>query len=125
MNDNVRAAIMVVLGMTLISSNDVILKLNRDAFHVGQILFVRGAMAVVLFAMMIRVLGKPVLVPQMLEPRCVGRALCECLATFCFVFSLGVLPIATVTTLAWTAPIFLTIASVLFLKEHLLEGSTP
>ena len=118
MSNNFRAAVMVVAGMAMISTNDVILKLSRADYGVGQILFVRGVMAVMLFALIIRIRNKPLYVPQMFQGRSLGRAICECLATFCFVFSLGVLPIATVTTLAWAAPIFLTIGSVMFLGER-------
>ena len=118
MNENIRAALMIVVGMAMISTNDVILKLSRADYGVGQILLVRGVMAVALFALLIRIRKKRLFVPWMFRGPSLGRAVCECLATFCFVFSLGILPIATVTTLAWAAPIFLTLASVMFLGER-------
>ena len=117
MNTNSRAAILIVSSMTMISSNDAILKISSQSLGVGQLLFIRGMFAAMLFMLIIRLTGRPVISGSVVNRWNLFRATCECLATFCFVTSLGVLPIATASTLVWTAPIFLTICSALFLGE--------
>ncbi len=109
---------MVVLGMVLISSNDAIMKLRSEDLGVGQLLFIRGSLAMLIFAVLIKASGKS-LNPRVYITGWNGlRAGFECAATVCFISGLSVLPIATVSTLAWTAPIFLTIAAAVMLKER-------
>ena len=103
--------------MTMISSNDAILKISSESLGVGQLLFIRGMLASLIFMFIIRLTGRPIISGGVVNRWNLFRATCECLATFCFVTSLGILPIATASTLVWTAPIFLTICSALFLGE--------
>ena len=46
------------------------------------------------------------------------RALCSILGTLCFIYSFQNLPLATVYTIAFGSPLFLTVFSVLLLKEQ-------
>lgn len=101
----------------MISSNDAIMKLSSEELTVGQMLFVRGSFALGLFAIIIKLSGKPLL-PRGLFSRLNGlRACCECGATVCFVTSLTLLPIAIASTLVWITPLLLTLSAALFLKE--------
>lgn len=119
---NVRAALLVVAGMSMISSNDAIMKLSSEELGVGQLLFVRGALAVILFSSYITLTGRP-LFPRGLFSRWNGlRAFCECCATICFITGLTLLPIAIASTLVWVTPMLLTIAAALLLKEHVSVG---
>lgn len=117
MTNNRRAAALIVASMAMISSNDAILKLSTEDLGVGQILFIRGAFAAMIFAVIIRISGRRILDLAVIDRSNLARAVFECLATFCFVTSLAILPIATASTLVWTAPILLTLASALFLRE--------
>lgn len=108
----------MMLGMTLLSSNDVIMKLSSENLGIGQLLFIRGLLAVVIFSLAIRTTGKPIIADAIFSKRIILRAFCECGATLCFITGLSLLPIATASTLVWTSPIFLTIAATLILKEH-------
>ena len=58
---NVKAALLMMLGMTLLSSNDVIIKLGSENLGIGQLLFIRGMLAVAIFSIVIKVAGKPVI----------------------------------------------------------------
>jgi len=89
---------------------------------VGQMLFVRGFFAVILFSIYIKVSGRPLWPNQMLNKWNWGRATCECCATVCFITSLTLLPIATASTLVWITPILLTIAAAWFLREQVSAG---
>jgi len=121
-SQNKLAAILVIIGMTLISSNDAIMKLSGEEMSVGQMLFVRGFFAVILFSVYIKATGRPLWPSQMMNQWNWARATCECCATVCFITSLTLLPIATASTLVWITPILLTIAAAFFLKERVSAG---
>ena len=108
----------MMLGMTLLSSNDAIMKLTSETLGIGQMLFIRGSIAVVIFSLALRVSGKPVIAEATFSKWILLRALCECGGTICFITGLSLLPIATASTLVWTSPIFLTIAAALILRER-------
>jgi len=107
-----------MLGMTLLSSNDVFMKLSSEHLGIGQLLFIRGSIAVAIFSLAMRITGKPIIAEVAFSKWILLRAFCECGAAFCFITGLSLLPIATASTLVWTSPIFLTIAATLILKEH-------
>lgn len=119
---NFLAAVLVMVGMTLISSNDAIMKLSGEEMSVGQMLFIRGFFAVVFFSIFIKVSGKPLWPAQMMNKWSWARAACECSATVCFITSLTLLPIATASTLVWITPLLLTLAAAFFLKERVSVG---
>ncbi len=108
----------MMLGMTLLSSNDVFMKLSSEHLGIGQLLFIRGSLAVAIFSLAMRSTGKPIITKAAFSKWILVRAFCECGATLCFITGLSLLPIATASTLVWTSPIFLTIAATLILKEH-------
>ncbi|MGI9319188.1 MAG: DMT family transporter [bacterium] len=119
---NVAAALLVILGMAMISSNDALMKLSSTELGVGQLLFVRGSLAVILFSLFIKLSGRP-LFPRRAFSRWNGlRALCECCATVCFITGLTLLPIAIASTLVWTTPMMLTLAAAFLLKENVSTG---
>ena len=121
-NHNVTAALLVIVGMAMISSNDMLMKLSSTELGVGQLLFVRGSLAVILFSAFIKLSGRPLL-PRHAFGRWNGlRALCECVATVCFITGLTLLPIATASTLVWTTPMLLTLAAATLLKEDVTTG---
>jgi len=115
--NNSKAALLMVFSMLLISANDVILKLASDDLGVGQLLFIRGLLASLIFSGVIIASGRPLIPKEGYSFWVVGRAFCETCATLCFISALVLLPIATVSTLVWTSPFFLTILAVIFLSE--------
>ena len=120
---NVKAAALMMFAMTVLSSNDVIMKLSSENLGIGQLLFIRGLLAVAVFSMAIKATGKPAIHLEVaFSKRILVRALCECGATLCFITGLSLLPLPTATTLVSTAPIILTIAAALVLKEHVAKA---
>jgi len=109
---------MVIIAMAMISSNDAIMKLGSENLGVGQLLFIRGFIATIIFSMLIKLSGRPLWPKDSLNRWNGYRAACECCATLSFITGLSMLPIATVSALAWTAPIFLIIAASLLLGER-------
>ncbi|NKB61344.1 MAG: EamA family transporter [Gammaproteobacteria bacterium] len=118
MNNNVKAAFLVVLGMMLISSNDAIMKVASEHLGIGQLLFIRGLLAMVIFSAVIKIKGMSLRPSAFITRWNSLRACFECAATLCFITGLSLLPIATTSTLGWTAPIFVTISAAVILKER-------
>lgn len=118
LTNNVKAALLMIVGMTLLSSNDAIMKLSSETLGIGQMLFIRGLIAVAIFSLALRISGKPIIADVAFSKWILLRALCECGSTICFITGLTLLPIATASTLVWTSPIYMTIAAALILREH-------
>ena len=118
MSKNVKAALLMMFAMTLLSSNDVFMKLTSAHMSIGQMLFIRGLFAVAIFSLAMRVAGRPVISQAARSKWVVLRAFCECGITICFITGLSLLPIATASTLVLTSPIFLAVVAAVVLKEH-------
>lgn len=114
---NVRAAFLMMFAMVLLSTNDAFMKLSSEHLGIGQMLFIRGAFAVTVFSIAIRITGRPIINRAARSKWVVLRALCECAITICFISGLSLLPIATASTLAWTSPMFLAVVAAVVLKE--------
>ena len=122
MNQNFKAAGLIMLAMTMISSNDAVVKTASESLSIGQILFVRGAFACVILGAVIRLSGRPLVPAKSLSRVNLLRAALETVATLCFVTGLSMLPIATASTLVWTAPLLLTLLAAVVLKEHVVPA---
>ena len=107
----------MMFAMVLLSTNDAFMKLSSEHLGIGQMLFIRGAFAVTVFSIAIRITGRPIINRAARSKWVVLRALCECAITICFISGLSLLPIATASTLAWTSPMFLAVVAAVVLKE--------
>lgn len=117
-SDNLRAALAIVIAMTMITSNDAIVKHLTQTFGVGQIIFLRGALACLIFAVALWFRKMPVLNAQSFNRWNLLRAGFELVATLSFMSGLALLPLATVSTLGFASPIFLAVMAALILREH-------
>ena len=115
--NNLKAALFVVVAMTMITTNDAIVKHITEVFNVGQIMFLRGALICVIFAGVMRLRGQPVFQRRSLHRWSLYRALFELCATLFFLTGLSLLPIAVASTLGFSSPIFLALLAALVLKE--------
>lgn len=109
---------LIVLAMSMISSNDAIIKFVSESLSIGQILFVRGSMACVILMVVIRATGRPLFPRSGFSRMNLIRASLETCATVCFVTGLSLLPIATASTLVWTSPLILTLFAAVFINER-------
>lgn len=115
--NNLKAALFVVIAMSMITTNDAIIKHITEVFNVGQIMFLRGALICVIFACVMRVRGQPVFQRRSLHRWSLFRALFELCATLFFLTGLSLLPIAVASTLGFSSPIFLALLAAVVLKE--------
>jgi len=115
--NNLKAAAFVVIAMSMITTNDAIVKHITQVFNVGQIMFLRGAVIFVIFACVMRLRGQPIFSRRSLHRWNLMRALFELGATLFFLTGLSLLPIAVASTLGFSSPIFLAVLAGLILKE--------
>ena len=99
--NNLKAAFLVVIAMTMITTNDAIVKHITQVFNVGQIMFLRGTLICVIFALVMRLRNQPVFGPQAFHRWNLARALFELGATLSFLTGLSLLPIAVASTLGF------------------------
>jgi drug/metabolite transporter (DMT)-like permease len=108
--------------MTMITTNDAIVKHITQQFNVGQIMFLRGLLICVVFAFVMRLRQQPVFGAQSLHRWNLLRGLFELGATLSFLTGLSLLPIATASTLGFASPIFLALLAATILKENVGAG---
>jgi drug/metabolite transporter (DMT)-like permease len=115
--NNLKAALFVVIAMSMITTNDAIVKHITEVFNVGQIIFLRGLLICIIFASVMRLRGQRVFYRHSLHRWNLLRALFELCATLLFLTGLSLLPIAVASTLGFSSPIFLALLAGLVLGE--------
>ena len=116
--NNLKAALLVVIAMSLITTNDAIVKHITEVFSVGQIMFLRGALICLIFACVIKLRGEAVIQRRSFHRWNLLRALFELGATLLFLTGLSLLPIAVASTLGFASPIFLALLAGVVLHER-------
>jgi len=116
--NNLKAALFVVIAMSMITTNDAIVKHITQVFNVGQIMFLRGALICIIFASVMTLRRQPVFSRRTLHRWNLLRALFELGATLAFLTGLSMLPIAVASTLGFASPIFLALLAATILKEN-------
>ncbi len=59
-NNNIRAAVLIMLAMSMITTNDAIVKHLTQAFGVGQIMFIRGILVCAIFSVVLTLTKTPI-----------------------------------------------------------------
>lgn len=110
-SDNRRAILLMIVAMSFLATNDAILKLIGAEMPVGQMMVVRGV-SLVLFLLVGCWFGRQKISTTDLCHRwSVMRGVSEVIATYLFITSLALLPIALASTLVFSFPIILTALS--------------
>jgi len=116
-DNNIKAALLVIAAMAMITSNDAMVKHLTQVFGIGQIMFIRGIAVCFIFATFLLASGKPVFSRRVFHRWNIIRGLLELGATFAFLTGLSMLPLATASTLGFSSPIFLALLVSMFLNE--------
>ena len=112
------AVLIMSLSMFLIGIGDAVVRFLGETIPVGQLVFVRGGLVVVMLVVVMR------LMRDALRLACLGnkwsliRGIAETTATFAFFTSIQLIPIALAVTVVFVFPVLLTLASMLFLGER-------
>lgn len=112
-----KAILLMVAASLVLTVNDAIAKWLTGHYPIGQLMFVRGAMVVVLTWLWVMARRKPGLLRVSNWPGQLGRGMLMAISTFLFVTSLSLLPIADAIAISFAGPIFATMLAALLLKE--------
>jgi len=116
--NTLKAALFIIATIMMITTNDAIVKHITQVFGIGEIMFMRGVIACLLFAVVWSLKGQRVFDRRALQRRNFLRGLLELMATLAFLTGLSMLPLATASTLGFSSPIFLALLAALMLRER-------
>ncbi|MEO0745891.1 MAG: DMT family transporter, partial [Pseudomonadota bacterium] len=120
MTPNTFGALLMMASMACFTFNDVLIKLTGGAVPLGQLLFLRGALSVVLILIFARWLGRIDL--RLSGPdwgRVAVRSGAEVGAAYFFISALLNMPIANVTAILQALPLTVAVAAALVFGEPL------
>lgn len=110
------------VAMTAFIANDAMIKAIGERVPAAQIIVVRGVMAIALIALVARHMGALGQVREIARGWVVARAGCEGLGTFLYLAALFHLPLANVTAINLSSPLFIALLARLLLGEQVNMG---
>lgn len=110
--DNRRGILFMLAAMTLFVCNDTLMKLAREIYPAGQALTLRAAFAVVIGLALVFAVRENDRLAMMFKPRVVLRGLLEAASALAFGWSLGLLPLATITAINMASPLLIVVLAV-------------
>lgn len=115
---NRRGIVCMVGAMGCFVSNDALVKFASQSMPSAQLIFVRGAMSVLLVLAVAHALGATSRLREATRGWVAGRALVDATATMLYLGSLFHLPIGNATAINLAAPLFMTMFAALFMAER-------
>ena len=115
---NRRGILSMVGAMACFISNDALVKFASQSMPSAQLIFVRGALSVMLVLVVAHALGATARLVETTRGWVAGRAVVDAMATLLYLGSLFHLPIGNVTAINLAAPLFMTVFAVMFLGER-------
>lgn len=120
MTPNTFGALLMMASMACFTVNDVLIKLTDGAVPLGQMLFLRGSLSVVLILIFARWLGRISFYIGLRDwGRVLLRSAAEIGAAYFFISALLNMPIANVTAILQALPLTVAVAAALVLGEPL------
>ena len=116
-NPVLRAGLFMVLAMASFVTNDTLVKLVGTSLPVGEIIVVRGFMAMILIALICAWQGVLGSLPQLRSPHVITRAVLDLISTILFLTALMHMQIANLTAIMQAVPLAVALLSVVFLGE--------
>ncbi|WP_299731390.1 DMT family transporter [uncultured Tateyamaria sp.] len=116
-NDNLRAAGVMVLAMLAFAIEDALIKVLAASMPVGQIIGVLGLGGFIVFAGICRAQGVALCGRAFLHPAVLLRNLAELSGAVGFVTALALIPLSTASAILQAAPLLVTLGAALFLAE--------
>ena len=118
LESNRKGIILVIIGMTIFSVQDVLIKLLSDELALFQILFFRSTVGIVIIIAYQKIIHEPVRLTTAYPLLTVCRGLMFFFGYSAFYFAQSKMPIATATVLFLISPIFITVTSIYFFKSQ-------
>lgn len=116
-NTALRAGLFMVLAMGSFVTNDTLIKLIGQSLPVGEIIMVRGFMALALLTFIAARQRALHGIPQLWNAKVIARTVLDLVATIAFVTALMHMHIANLTAVLQAVPLAVTLLSVVLLRE--------
>lgn len=107
----------MVAGMALFVANDALMKLARAAFPPGQAVALRTCFAILIALAIVAILGDWRKLTSGLRLLPLLRGLVDAAAALCFIWALGVMPLANLTAISMVSPLLIVVLAVLLRLE--------
>jgi drug/metabolite transporter (DMT)-like permease len=117
MNDNLRAAAILTLGMLVFAVEDALIKELTRGLPFSEVLGLIGLAGVVVFGGLLRLRGERFWTPDLLVPAVVLRNSAEAVASVAIVLALGLTELSTTAALMQAVPLFITLGAAVWLRE--------
>lgn len=117
-NDNLRAAIYLVIAMAGFTINDAFVKGIGSAINLGQVLLVRGMMATVFLLLLCLRYGHLAKIGLLRNRLLYVRVALESLSTLAFLTALLQLPFANISAIMQALPLAVTLGAIVFFGER-------
>jgi drug/metabolite transporter (DMT)-like permease len=114
---NRRGMIALSFGMAAYTANDTLVKLVGRELPLGEVLFLRGVLSVVILFCVVAIAGGSRHIARACKPTVLWRALFDALATGFFVAALLNMNIADLSAVVLTSPLILTALAALMLGD--------
>jgi drug/metabolite transporter (DMT)-like permease len=117
-NNNLRGILFVLIGMTVSSIQDTLVKLFSDDLSIFQIQFFRSTIGIIWIILFQAAIRQPIILTTTYPGLSILRGALFFFAYSTFYFAQSKMPIATATVLFLVSPFFITILSILFFKSQ-------
>lgn len=114
---NLRGIVLMMLAMAFFVLNDTLVKLARAQWDTGQVLVVRGVVAMVLLLVWAQATGMLRRMGDAAHPKLLLRGVIEGSIALSFITALGVMPLADITAILMMAPLIITALSMVLFRE--------
>lgn len=113
--NNRRGMIALSIGMAAYAANDTCVKLVGRALPLGEIIFLRGLLSILLLLAAVWIAGLAGRLRASNRPQVWWRAVCDAIATACFIASLMHMNLAELSAIVLTSPLIITgVAALLY-----------
>lgn len=117
-NTALRAGLLMVYAMGSFVCNDTIVKIVGKHLPVGELIALRGVMAMAILTAICAAQGLLGDLPKIRQKNVLMRSTCDLFATIAFVTALVHMPIANLTSVMQAVPLVVALLSMLFLGEE-------
>ena len=119
LSNSQKGILLIIIGMSIFSIQDVLVKYLSDSTSVFQIFFVRSIVGLLVIGIYLSLTRKKVIFKSQYPLLTLLRVVLFFSAFLAFYISLSNLSLAIANTLFFTSPFFITIFSMIFLKERI------
>lgn len=115
---NRRGILSMAGAMACFVANDTVVKLVSASMPTAQLIFLRGVIAIVIVVATVHASGAGARLRDAVAPGVIPRALAESVATVLYLTALFHLPLANAAAINLSAPLFIVVLAVVFLRER-------